>query len=326
MGAAVTSFGTAVSSSTSSARRRTTTRHKKSEGRIQLAALPSGVTDATKKKKKERRAFSSAVEVVESLFTDGGRKADFARNCWYESPDESTTSQKRVWTYWDTTRPTREIEKISDGKQSCGVTWRQLDGVRGVSYFRFNSDGQITYIREIPEPSGKSSGNTMASLSGLFGVMGGIKNFFNTFDQVLEVEDKNLEAPTPKRGLAAPKTRRAEDVAVYLWEEAQYHPTEAVEKMVAEYAEDAVIEEMTVEDSKWPRSTEDIAKFRTETKAAAPEKLRMVLDEVSDGDKAVAVAWHVEVFGQKSPRGLSFYELDETGKVKYVREAYNLSF
>eukprot|EP00929_Paragymnodinium_shiwhaense_P012581 TRINITY_DN11993_c0_g1_i1.p1 TRINITY_DN11993_c0_g1~~TRINITY_DN11993_c0_g1_i1.p1 ORF type:complete len:453 (-),score=96.00 TRINITY_DN11993_c0_g1_i1:141-1499(-) len=301
----------------------------KARGRGRLEVLVScaaAPADVKERKKKEKKPFSRATQVVESLFTDGGRKADFARNAWYESPDESVTSQKRVWTYWDTSRPTREIEKICDGKQGCGVTWRQLDGVRGVSYFRFTSEGQVSFVREIPEPSAKSGGNTMASLSGLFGVMGGIKDFFNSFDQVLQVEDKNLEAPTPKRGLAAPKTRRAEDVVIYLWEEAQYNPTEPVEKMVAEYAEDAVVEELTVEESKWPRSRDEIAKFRTESKAAAPEKLRFVLDELSDGDKAVAAVWHVEVFGQKSPRGVTFYELDEAGQVKYVREAYNLSF
>ena len=45
-------------------------------------------------------------------------------------------------------RPTRDIERVDDGKDSCGCTWTQLDGRRGASFVSFNQEGQVVFVRE----------------------------------------------------------------------------------------------------------------------------------------------------------------------------------
>merc|ERR1711920_556385 len=115
-----------------------------------------------------------------------------------------------------------------------------------------------------------------------------IAGFFNTFDNVLVVEDKDKQRPRPYRGLAQPKTRAARDVVQYLW----------------------------------PASKEALRKWQQETLDAAPGNLVFVPDEFTDGQRSCTVTWHVEYNGQTSPRGVSFYELDAEGKVEYVRMGY----
>lgn len=272
--------------------------------------------------------LSRAQAVVKSLFAKG-KKGLLAENVWYESPDILTTSKDRVWTYWQL-RPTRRIDKICDGKKNCGCTWTQLDGTRGASYFRLNTDGEVTFIREVPEVAAgtKAKENTVESLKPAFGIMGAINSALNIFPEYLRTEDPNAQKTLPRFGLAAPKTRRAEDVVSYLWEEAQFAEDVGtiVDKTVAEYSEDSVYEDLTVVDEAWPRGVEEIRAFQRVTKEGSPERLKFVLDEITDGTMSCTVCWHVEVFGQKSPRGVSFYELDDAGKVKYVRQAYNLTF
>merc|ERR1712007_161134 len=102
----------------------------------------------------------------------------------------------------------------------------------------------------------------------------------------------------------------ARDVVTYLWEEAQfYEGQEGVNRTLAEYADNAVFEDLTVLDEAWPQGEEAIKKYQETSQKSAPDSLKFVLDEV---------------FGQKTPRGISFYELDDEGKVAYVRQSYNV--
>ena len=41
---------------------------------------------------------------------------------------------------------------------------------------------------------------------------------------------------------------------------------------------------------------------------------------VSEGDRAVAFTWKVVVNGQDGPSGISFYQVDDEGKVCYIRD------
>uniref|UniRef100_A0A7S0FU56 SnoaL-like domain-containing protein n=1 Tax=Pyrodinium bahamense TaxID=73915 RepID=A0A7S0FU56_9DINO len=268
----------------------------------------------------------SAQQLVQRLFVQGkaSKESAFSPNSWYESPDTTTNSQRRVWQYWQV-RPTRRIDKICDGKRSCGCTWTQVDGRRGVSFFRFDQDGKVSFVREIPEPDGwrKFKTNNMESLKPLFSIMGTIQNVFSFADQYLSV---NREPLRPRIGLAAPRSRRAPEVVQYLWEEAFCAEDAPIDRVMAEYSEAAVYEDMTYVDEKWAKGKEAVRKYQEETKINAPENLRFVLDEISDGQRSCTVVWHVEYGGQKSPRGVSFYELDEEGKVSYVRSSYDLSF
>lgn len=267
----------------------------------------------------------NARQLVQKLFLEGGSQKMFGINCWYESPEVFLNGQQKVYQYWKE-RPTRDIERIDDGVTKCGCTWKQLDGRRGVSFIRFNSEGEVMFIREVPEPPGwsKFKENNLSSLRPLLGFMQTAANFFNIGAELYEVEDK--VQPPPRYGLAFPKTRKASDVATYLWEEAQYSEGDAVDRIVAEFAEDIVYEDLTYVDEKWPQGIEALTKFQEEAKKNQPKNLVFVLDEVSDGVKACTVLWHVEYLSKKSPRGVTYYEFNDAGKVKYARWSYQLDF
>lgn len=277
----------------------------------------------------EKGKAESSLDVVfeaKKLFLDGSKTA-FAPNVWYESPEITTSTRKRVWQRWRE-RPTRNIERISDGADSVGCTWTQVDGRRGASFLRFNADGEVTFIREVVEPPGwsKFSGNTMASLTLPMAVVGAYRRGLNFLDQWLTVEDKNRGPLTPKEGLAAPTSRRASAVVAYLWDEAQYDPENAVERIVEEYSDDAVYEDMTCKDEVWAQGKDAIRKYMQETRDNSPDNLTFVLDELSTGTKACVALWHVEFAGQNSPRGVTYYEVDEAGKICYARASYDLNF
>ena len=42
--------------------------------------------------------------------------------------------------------------------------------------------------------------------------------------------------------------------------------------------------------------------------------------KISEGDRACAFTWKVVVNGQDGPSGISFYEVDEKGRVCYIRD------
>merc|ERR1711879_38197 len=113
------------------------------------------------------------------------------------------------------------------------------------------------------------------------------------------------------------------DVVQFLWEEAQYSGESAVDRIMAEYSQDCVYEDLTYKDEFFAQGFEAVKNYQAETKANAPEGLRWVADEFSDGDRACTVVWHIEFAGQKK-RGLSFYGLDGAGQVCYVRASYDL--
>ncbi|CAE8616005.1 unnamed protein product [Polarella glacialis] len=276
---------------------------------------------------KKSRVLLSPQRRLQNLFELEINKSSFSENAWYESPDNpGITGQKRVKEFWDS-RPTRIIERICDGKDSCGCTWKQMDGRRGVSFFRFNEAGQMTLAREILEPAGfsKFKTNNMQSLSPAFAVMNVAKKVFGFVPDWFEI-DINKENQRPLYGLQFPKTRSAPDVVRYLWEEAYCAEEGAVDKIMEQYSEDAVFEDLTYVEEVFAKGWDEVSKYQKETKENAPENLRFVLDEVTKGQKSCACLWHVEFNGNKSPRGVSFYELNDEGKVCYVRASYDLSF
>jgi len=281
--------------------------------------------DAVAEKKKKKIKRVTAQDLVERLFRQQGKKTFFGSNAWYESSSGGgvlKNSQERVWEHWQT-RPLRQVERISDGKQCCGCTWKQMDGRRGCSFIRFDKDGQITFMREVVEPDGwrKFNSNNMESLSPLFAVMNAINGGINVFSNYLVSGD---EGPLrPEFGLAQPRTRRAEDVVRYLWREAFCAEESGAERAAVEYSEDAVYEDMTYAEEVWPKGVKEVKKYLKETKKNAPENLRFVLDEVTDGAMSCMAMWHVEYGGSRTPRGVSYYELDGAGKVKYVRSSYD---
>eukprot|EP00435_Cladocopium_sp_Y103_P057864 s1194_g20.t1 len=98
-----------------------------------------------------------------------------------------------------------------------------------------------------------------------------------------------------------------------------------IEKIMSQFSEDAVYEDLTREDPSFV-GWEAIKRYQEETKENTPDNMRFVLDEMTDGEKACTVIWHVEFNTRLSPRGVTYYELNDEGKVCYVRAAYDISF
>ncbi|CAE7769170.1 unnamed protein product, partial [Symbiodinium necroappetens] len=121
------------------------------------------------------------------------------------------------------------------------------------------------------------------------------------------------EPAQPLNGLEAPRSRRAVDVVKYLWEEAQWDQVDPVGRIMAEFSEDCVYEDLSREQEAFV-GFEEVKRYQQETKDSTPDNLRFFLDEVTDGDKACTVLWHVEFNSRMSPRGVSYYELNEEGK------------
>jgi len=292
-------------------------------GAVADSAVAEDAAADEKSKKKIKRV--TAQYLVERLFRQQGKKSFFGSNAWYESSDGGgvlKNSQERVWEHWQT-RPFRQIERISEGKRCCGCTWKQMDGRKGCSFIRFDKDGKITFLREVVEPDGwrKFKSNNMESLAPLFGVMNTINGGINAFSDYLNSGD---EGPLrPEFGLATPRTRRAEDVVRYLWREAFCAEELGAERASVEYSEDAVYEDLTYVEEVWPKGIKQVKKYLKETKKNAPENFRFVLDEVTDGATSCTALWHVEYAGSRTPRGVTYYELDGAGKVKYVRTSYD---
>jgi len=278
-------------------------------------------------KDEKKRKLISPQRRLQRLFLEEFKKSFFSPNPWYECPEVSFTGNPgKIYDYWMTNRPSRDIERICDGKESCGCAWKQLDGRRGVSYVSYNQEGQVVFVREVGETQGmgKFKENTMKSLQPVIGVMNSITKMLNVADWYLEVEDFKEDA-TPVNGLEFPRSRRAGDVVQYLWEEAQWDPVDPVEKIMAQYSEDVVYEDLTREQEAFV-GWEEVRRYVQETKDNTPMNLRFIMDEMTEGEKACTVLWHVEFNSRLSPRGVTYYELNDEGKVCFVRAAYDLSF
>jgi len=281
-------------------------------------------------KTKSAKVLEPASRVLQRLFLEGPKvdRKTFSINCWYESPDTTTSQRDKVHDYFQT-RPTRNIDRVCDGKQKAGCTWTQLDGRRGASFIRMDQDGKVTFIREIMEPAAafKFKENNLATMKPVTSLLVGLDGLQSTIEGWLGSKDTaRRESPKPKFGLEKPKTRRASDVVVYLWEEAMYAEDRPVDRVLAEFSDELVYEDLTYVDEVWPRNKEALEMYEKENRENMPKDMRFVLDDVTDGDKAACAMWHTEFGGSRSPRGITFYGVDAKGQVDYGRVVYDLSF
>eukprot|EP00979_Chaetoceros_neogracilis_P011887 scaffold3032_cov164-Chaetoceros_neogracile.AAC.1 len=60
------------------------------------------------------------------------------------------------------------LDRISDGARACGFAWTHTcgeeEGLRGTTFVELNEQGQIQYVREIPEPIFKPGDLTLELL------------------------------------------------------------------------------------------------------------------------------------------------------------------
>ena len=193
------------------------------------------------------------------------------------------------------------IERLSDGKRSGGFTWHREAvgaegsvGLRGTLYAELNADGQLTYVREGCEPILKPGEATEALLKAATANM------------------DRPETPAPTYKQATPKT--AAGIAQYLWQEA--YPGGATPDEAIRLFSEAI----TYEDFNYPSPFVGIPAVTEFVNAFDIPGIDFVPLRISEGERACAFTWKVLVNGQEGPQGLSFYEVDDGGKVAFIRD------
>ena len=193
------------------------------------------------------------------------------------------------------------IERLSDGVSSGGFTWHREDtrqpgaiGLRGTLFCELDDSGSIAYVREGCEPIIKPGEATEALLKAATANM------------------EKPEKPPPTFTPADPTT--ASGVATYLWEEAYPNgadPSEAIRLFA---------DNIRYEDFNYPEPFEGIPQVTAFVNAFDIPGIEFVPLRISDGDKRCAFTWKVMVNGNEGPQGISFYEVDDLGKVCFIRD------
>uniref|UniRef100_A0A0G4F4X2 SnoaL-like domain-containing protein n=1 Tax=Chromera velia CCMP2878 TaxID=1169474 RepID=A0A0G4F4X2_9ALVE len=113
---------------------------------------------------------------------------------------------------------------------------------------------------------------------------------------------------------------RCDEIVRYMWTTLQdegSYPDGALQFM----SDDIVYEDMIY--SEPFVGLEQVRDFLIKTKEAAPPGFVFKLDEISDGKKACGFTWHCELEsepGRRLVRGMSFYRLNEEGKICYIQD------
>mmetsp|Transcript_51942 Transcript_51942/g.119485 ORF Transcript_51942/g.119485 Transcript_51942/m.119485 type:complete len:305 (-) Transcript_51942:283-1197(-) len=191
------------------------------------------------------------------------------------------------------------VDRISDGTRSGGFTWhREAAGVtgyglRGTTFLELDEQGQIAYVREGCEPLFKPGELT---------------------ERLLKAVTQGLQAneQTPVYTPRVPEGAR--DLVKYLWEEAYpggAKPTEALGLFA---------ENIRYEDFNYESPFLGLAAVTSFVEAFDIPGIEFVPGRISEGERACCFTWAVKVNGQAGPQGISFYELDEAGRVAFIRD------
>ena len=190
-------------------------------------------------------------------------------------------------------------ERIADGAGSSGFTWhREKEGVegiglRGTMFVSLNADGEIDYVQEGCEPLFKP-GEATAKL--------------------LQEVTKNVEVEESEPTYTPRTPKNAKEVVEYLWLEA--YPGGAKPDEALRLFSDSI----RYEDFNYPDpfvGLEDVEAFVTEFDFPGIE---FIAKRISDGSKGCCFTWSVKIGGADGPEGISFYECDDKGKVKFIRD------
>lgn len=190
------------------------------------------------------------------------------------------------------------MDKISDGSKACGFAWTWTsgdeEGLRGTTFVELNANGEIEYLREIPEPIYKPGDLTV---------------------QLLKAVTEGAE-PKPPVEYETRDPTTASDMVKYLFNEVQGSSVDESMRCFDESIKyrDFNYEEILVGKDEVRQFIEDFnfpgIEFRTE--------------RIDDGIDSCCFTWKVLLDGvpeDQAIKGISFYELEpETRKVRYVRD------
>jgi len=193
------------------------------------------------------------------------------------------------------------VERLSDGATSGGFTWhREADvdgsGLRGITYVELDDAGQITFVQEGAEPLFKLD---------------------KLLEWLLQAANANKKESEPK---AAPTYERAtpttaEGIVKYLWEVA--YPGGATPKeALAFFSDDIRYEDFNYNEPfvGLPAVSEYIGLLDV-----FPNFV-FIPERISQGDTGVCLTWRCEVNGEPGPSGISYNEVDASGKICFARD------
>jgi hypothetical protein len=188
------------------------------------------------------------------------------------------------------------LDRISDGSSACGFAWTWTsgseEGLRGTTFIELNDNGEIHYVREIPEPIYKPGDATV---------------------QLLKAVTQGYEPKPPKEYEKRTPTV-ANEVVRYLFNDVQ---GSSVDESMRFFDESIVYRDFNYE-SLW-KGTDQVRKFIEDFNFPGIEFRAQRID---DGIDSCCFTWEVAIAdAPETIKGISFYELNTTtGKVNYVRD------
>mmetsp|Transcript_16883 Transcript_16883/g.46660 ORF Transcript_16883/g.46660 Transcript_16883/m.46660 type:complete len:374 (-) Transcript_16883:312-1433(-) len=188
------------------------------------------------------------------------------------------------------------IDRISDGDTACGFAWTWVtekeEGLRGTTFVQLNSNGEIQYVREIPEPLFKPGDATKS---------------------LLEAITQDAE-PRPKPDYKPKSPTIANELAKYLFIDVQGAD---VSEAMRFFDDSIVYRDFNYEEAL--RTKDEVQTFIEDFSFPGIE---FRPDRFDDGIDSTCFTWDVCLDGQEDTiKGVSFYELDpESRKITYVRD------
>jgi hypothetical protein len=188
------------------------------------------------------------------------------------------------------------VDMISDGDGACGFAWtwtcQDEEGLRGTTYVGLNDQGQIDYVREIPEPLYKPGDLTL---------------------ELLKAVTAGAEPKRPKP--YEPKTPTiACEVVDYLFNTVQ---GSSVDESMRLFDDSIIYRDFNYENVL--RGKDEVRKFIEDFSFPGIEFRTQRID---DGVDSCCFTWEVALADAPDTiKGISFYKLDQsTRKISYVRD------
>jgi len=188
------------------------------------------------------------------------------------------------------------IDRISDGNTACGFAWTWIsgseEGLRGTTFVELNSNGEIQYVREIPEPLYKPGDLTL---------------------ELLKAVTKDAE-PKPPAQYQKKTPTKANEVAKYLFLEVQGGD---VDESMRLFSDSIVYRDFNYEEPLQGKA--EVRKFIEDFSFPG---ITFRPERFCDGVDSTCFTWDVCLDGvEDTVKGISFYELDpETRLITYVRD------
>lgn len=185
---------------------------------------------------------------------------------------------------------------ISDGTSACGFAWTwvcgDVEGLRGTTYVELNQNGQIVYVREIPEPIFKPGDLTV---------------------ELLKTITRGAE-PNPKVSFQEKQPNEASAIVKYLFNEVQGQDVELAMKF---FSNDVVYRDFNYENMLCGK--DEVKKFIQDFSFPG---IRFNAQRFDDGVFSSCFTWEVVLMDAPDTiKGISFYQLDKESRlISYVRD------